>query len=222
MTYEEFLHGKIPETVRSGIMIEESEVSPILFPHQRDTVRWAVMGGKRAVFASFGLGKTLIQLEILRLIRKHKGGKVLVICPLGVRQEFKCDAQKIGVSVEYVKSDEEVTKSTADIQITNYERVRDGGINPEQFIAVSLDEASVLRGYGTKTYQEFLTLFPRVPYKFVCTATPSPNRYKELIHYAGFLGVMDTGEALTRFFQRDPEKAGNLMLYPHKEREFWL
>ena len=61
-----------------------------------------------------------------------------------------------------------------------------------------------------------------VRFKFVATATPSPNEYKELIHYAGFLGVMDTGEALTRFFKRDSEKAGNLTLYPHKEREFWL
>jgi hypothetical protein len=33
---------------------------------------------------------------------------------------------------------------------------------------------------------------------------------------------MDTGQALTRFFQRDSEKAGNLRLFPHKEREFWL
>jgi len=56
----------------------------------------------------------------------------------------------------------------------------------------------------------------------VATATPDPNRYKELIHYAGYLGVMDTGQALTRFFQRDSEKAGNLTLYPHKEQEFWL
>jgi hypothetical protein len=43
-------------------------------------------------------------------------------------------------------------------------------------------------------------MFPDVEFRFVCTATPSPNRYKELIHYAGFLGVMDTGHALTRFF----------------------
>ena len=64
--------------------------------------------------------------------------------------------------------------------------------------------------------------FSGVGYKLVCTATPSPNRYKELIHYAGFLGVMDTGQALTRFFQRDSQKAGNLTLYPHKEEEFWL
>ena len=59
-------------------------------------------------------------------------------------------------------------------------------------------------------------------FKLVNTATPSPNRFKELIHYAGFLGVMDTGQALPRFFQRDSEKAGNLTLYPHKEQEFWL
>ncbi|MBQ8752230.1 MAG: DNA methylase N-4, partial [Clostridia bacterium] len=61
-----------------------------------------------------------------------------------------------------------------------------------------------------------------VPYKLVCTATPSPNRHKELIHYAGYLEIMDTGQALTRFFQRDSTKANNMTLYPHKEKEFWL
>ncbi|MGV7665816.1 hypothetical protein PJK52_29380, partial [Mycobacterium kansasii] len=76
---------------------------------------------------------------------------------------------------------------------TNYESVRDGKVDPSWFTAVSLDEASVLRSFGSKTYQTFLPLFADVPYRFVATATPSPNRYKELIHYAGFLGVMDTG-----------------------------
>ena len=56
----------------------------------------------------------------------------------------------------------------------------------------------------------------------MATATPSPNRYKELIHYAGYLEVMDTGQALTRFFQRDSTKANNLTLYPNMEDEFWL
>lgn len=87
---------------------------------------------------------------------------------------------------------------------------------------MSLDEASVLRSFGSKTYQTFLTLFDKLRYRFVATATPSPNRYKELIHYAGFLGVMDTGQALTRWFKRDSTQANNLTLYPHKEREFWL
>jgi hypothetical protein len=61
-----------------------------------------------------------------------------------------------------------------------------------------------------------------VRFKFVATATPSPNRTKELIHYAGFLGIMDTGQALTRFFQRNFGTAGDLTLFPHKEDEFWL
>jgi len=139
------------------------------------------------------------------------------------KQEFVRDAQKhLQMEVAYVRTDAESEATATPYQITNYERVRDGQINPANFVAVSLDEASILRGFGTKTYQEFLPLCRPCKYRFVATATPSPNEYKELIHYAGFLGVMDTGEALTRFFQRDSEKAGNLTLYPHKEREFWL
>jgi hypothetical protein len=106
--------------------------------------------------------------------------------------------------------------------LTNYESIREGKLDPNEFGCCSLDEASVLRSYGSKTYQEFLPLFSKVPFKLVATATPSPNRYKELIHYAGFLGVMDTGLALTRWFQRNSEKAGDLTLYPHKEDEFWM
>jgi DNA modification methylase len=75
---------------------------------------------------------------------------------------------------------------------------------------------------ASPAYQTFLDKFQGVKYKLVCTATPSPNKYKELIHYAGYLEVMDTGQALTRFFQRDSTKANNLTLYPHKEDEFWL
>lgn len=108
------------------------------------------------------------------------------------------------------------------VMMTNYERVRDGDMDPEAFTATSLDEASVLRSFGSKTYQTFLDKFRGVRYKLVSTATPSPNRYKELIHYAGYLDVMDTGQALTRFFQRDSTKANNLTLYPHKAEEFWL
>lgn len=94
-------------------------------------------------------------------------------------------------------------------------------MDPAAFCATALDEASVLRSFGSKTYQTFLDKFRGVKYKLVCTATPSPNKYKELIHYAGYLEVMDTGQALTRFFY-SPKKDGNLILYPHKEDEFWL
>ena len=106
--------------------------------------------------------------------------------------------------------------------MTNYERVRDGDIDPKGFSAVCLDEASILRSFGSKTYQTFLPKFKGIKYKLVATATPDPNKYKEIIHYAGYLEVMDTGQALTRYFKRDSTKANNLTLYPHKEAEFWL
>lgn len=217
--YMRFLEEKRTHAPESGFDPGDA-ISPALFPHQRDIVRWCLKGGRRAIFAAFGLGKSVMQLEIMRIVRERTGGRCLVVCPLGVRQEFARDGALIGVEPTFVRSTEEV--GDAGIYLTNYESVRDGRLDPSLFEGVSLDEASILRSFGTKTYQTFLPLFEGVPYRFVATATPSPNRYKELIHYAGFLGVMDTGQALTRFFQRDSTKANNLTLYPHKEREFWL
>ncbi|MFA6038409.1 MAG: DNA methyltransferase [Legionellales bacterium] len=221
--YINFLKSKICIAEVKGFDIDDSDISPILKPHQRDAVKWAIKGGCRALFESFGLGKTLQQLEILRIIINREGGKGLIICPLGVKQEFVRDARELlGIKIEYVRSQEECEESDCSILITNYERIREGNINPEYFTVTTMDEASVLRSYGSKTYQTFLPKFRNVKYKFVCTATPSPNKFKELIHYAGYLGIMDTGQALTRFFQRDSTKANNLTLYPHKEQEFWL
>lgn len=219
--YNAFLREKVHFDRSFGFHLDPSEISPALKPHQQLIVRWAVAGGRRAIFARFGLGKSVMQLEILRLILKHKGGRQLIVAPLGVRGEFIRDGRNLlGVDVTFVRKTDELGGDG--IYITNYESVRDGKLDVTLFTAVSLDEASVLRSYGSKTYQEFLTLFDSIPYRFVATATPSPNRYKELIHYAGFLGIMDTGQALTRFFQRNSQQANDLTIYPHKTREFWL
>ena len=76
---------------------------------------------------------------------------------------------------------------------------------------------------GTKTFREFMRLFEGAAgYRYVATATPSPNEFTELLAYAAFLDVMDVGQAKTRFFKRDSTKADHLTLYPHKAREFWL
>lgn len=224
MTYEDFLKTKIELATESGFDIDDSEINAALMPHQRDAVRWAIRGGRRALFESFGLGKTVQEIEFCKLVTDHKGGKALIVLPLGVKQEFVHDAVELLHYPEppYVRNMAEIENQSATIMLTNYERVRDGDIDPKYFAATSLDEASVLRSFGSKTYQTFLDKFKGVPYKLVATATPSPNKYKELIHYAGYLEVMDTGQALTRFFQRDSTKANNLTLYPNQEDEFWL
>ncbi len=222
--YQDFLLSKVAFAPETGFEISKDKINPALKPHQRDAVMWAVKGGRRALFEAFGLGKTVQELEWCRIITAEKGGKALIVMPLGVRQEFTKDAQELlGIPApQYVRTMAEVKAAETQIVITNYERVRDGDIDPTYFTATALDEASCLRDYGSKTYQTFTEKFKGVPYKLVATATPSPNRYKELIHYAGFLEIMDTGQALTRFFQRDSTKANNLTLYPHKEQEFWL
>jgi DNA modification methylase len=223
MDYLDFLQAKMKLAENSGIDVSESDLIPQLLPHQKDIVIWALKGGRRALFESFGLGKTLQQLEICRILTSRIGGKALIVCPLGVKQEFKKDSLKFyGYDIPYVKTQQECEASESSILITNYERVRDGNIIPSYFTVTTLDEASVLRSYGSLTYQTFLNKFRGVKYKYVCTATPSPNKYKELIHYAGYLEIMDTGQALTRFFKRDSTKANNLKLHPHKETEFWL
>ena len=220
MDYMQFCAEKASISKKSGFSVAASDIHPTLKEHQRDVVRWALEGGRRAIFAAFGLGKSVMQLEIMRQIARREGGRQLIICPLGVRQEFRRDAEMLGMETTFIRRDEEVKGNG--LYLTNYESVRDGRLHVEHFNAASLDEASVLRSFGSLTYQTFLTLFDSVKYRFVATATPSPNRYKELIHYAGFLGVMDTGQALTRFFRRDSTQANNLTLYPHMEKEFWI
>lgn len=224
MEYIDFLKQKIDIAPESGFRVKDSEISHALKPHQRDAVKWALAGGRRALFESFGLGKTIQALEWCRLVINHFGGAALIVIPLGVKQEFKRDAvQLLGMSEPpYVRNMQEVRNAGDCVMLTNYERVRDGDIDPKYFTATSLDEAAVLRSFGSKTYQTFLEKFKGVKYKLVNTATPSPNRYKELINYAGYLEVMDTGQALTRFFKRDSTKANNLTLYPEREEEFWL
>lgn len=223
-SYLEFLRSKIVLASETGFTLPPEEINPALKPHQRDAVVWALRGGRRALFESFGLGKTVQELEFCHQAVCHEGGKALIVLPLGVRQEFTRDAVELlhYAAPEYITSMAEADRAAGNILMTNYERVRDGDIDPTRFTAVALDEASVLRSFGSKTYQTFLPKFQGVKYKLVSTATPSPNRYKELIHYAGYLEIMDTGQALTRFFQRDSTKANNLTLYPHKEDEFWL
>ncbi len=220
--YRAFLEAKMAAAPRVGFDVDPGDVHPLLKPHQRDAVVWAVRGGRRALFEAFGLGKSVQQLEILRLtLARLGGGRALIVCPLGVRQEFRRDAAMLGAEVTFIRSEAEA--SADGIYLTNYETVRDGKLDPRNFQALSLDEAGVLRGFGgTKTFRELMRLFEgTATYRFVATATPSPNEFIELLAYAAFLDIMDVGQAKTRFFQRDSEHADRLTLRPPKAAEFW-
>jgi DNA modification methylase len=237
--YDKFLQSKIKIEKEQGHEIHASGINPILKPHQKAIVEWMVKGGRRACFASFGLGKSIIQLESVRITRDIAGGMGLIVIPLGVRQEFVRDSLEIlkwEHAPKFIRRIEEATDPNG-IYMTNYETIRDGKLDPAEFTVATLDEASVLRGFGgSKTFREFMRLFTgdggpsrnhrqdgkTVQFRFVATATPSPNDYIELLAYADFLGIMDVSQAKTRFFKRDSTKADKLTLHSHKEEEFWL
>jgi DNA modification methylase len=232
--YRKFLRAKCNLPAEYGVPVEIGDIQRKfesgfeLKPHQAVGIGWAARGGRRALFESFGLGKTIQQLLILQTIlnwlQKNKAsidGRALITAPLGVVQEFKADAAKVGIELHFVQKTEDV--GGPGIYLTNYQSVRDGKLDIGLFTVTSLDEASVLRSFGgTKTFREFMRLFENVPYRFVATATPDPNEYIELLAYAAYLGIMDVSQAKTRFFKRDSTKADKLTLHPHKVKEFWL
>ena len=221
MKYTEFLKSKV--IVSEDFGFEPQECNRFLKPHQKDVVQWALKGGRRAIFKLFGLGKTLTQLEIARQCILKENKPFLIVCPLGVIGEFRNDAKKfeIGYKITYITDTDTIEDYEPQIFITNYERVRMGDIDPSKFCGVSFDEASILRNLKTETTNYVINYFGKIPYRFVATATPTPNDYIEILNYAVFLNIASRGHLLTRFFQRDSTHAGHLTLYPNKEKEFW-
>jgi len=220
--YQDFLASKAVVASSYGVEIDTAAIHPLVKLHQREMIAWLCRMGRAACFASFGLGKTIIQLETVRLMRAAAGGMGLIVAPLGVRGEFMRDAQKLGLALRFVRSAAECTDPDG-LYITNYESVRDAKLDPRAFTVTSLDEAAVLRGFGaTKTFREFMRLFEGVRYKFIATATPAPNEFIELLAYSAYLEVMEVSEAKTRFFKRDSQRADKLTLHAHKRKEFWL
>ena len=142
MDYHEFLISKIPTIPQQGFT-PETPCPEWFKPHQVDCSHWAIEKGRAALFESFGMGKTVQQLQIMRWVHERTGGKVLFVAPLGVRQEFTLnDGPRMGMNVIYCRTNAEVAAADSPYIITNYERVRDGGIDPAQFAGATLDEAS--------------------------------------------------------------------------------
>ena len=118
MNYQEFLQTKIEIARDSGFELPADAINPALKSHQRDAVRWALRGGRRALFESFGLGKTVQEIEFCHQAALHEGGRAMIVLPLGVKQEFTRDAvELLGYQApEYCRTMEEVRASKAEIR----------------------------------------------------------------------------------------------------------
>jgi hypothetical protein len=203
---------------------EANFIPDMAFDFQRFIIEKSVRKGRIAVFADTGLGKTLIQLSIAKNIIQHTNKRVLILTPLAVAFQFILEAEKLGIDdIEYSKDG----KFTKKIVICNYERLH--YFSPDDFVGVILDESSILKNFDGKIKAQVTTFVKKIPYRFLSTATPSPNDYIELGTSSEALGYMGYMDMLTKFFKNNQNSVDSnnrnigekFYLKPHAEKDFF-
>jgi superfamily II DNA or RNA helicase len=222
MNYKDFIENK--KHLIGSFGFEPNYIPDIAFDFQREIITRAVNKGRIAIFADTGLGKTLIQLSIAKNIINHTNKKVLILTPLAVAFQFILEAEKLGIDdIEYSKDG----KHTKKIVICNYERLH--YFDSKDFEGVILDESSILKNFDGKIKQEVTTFVKKIPYRFLSTATPSPNDFIELGTSSEALGYMGYMDMLGKFFKNNQNSVDStnrnigekFYLKPHAENDFF-
>jgi len=199
-------------------------IPDMAFDFQREIIERSVKKGRIAIFADTGLGKTLIQLSIAKNIIQHTNKKVLILTPLAVAFQFIIEAEKLGIDdIEYSKDG---THSKT-IVICNYERLH--YFDSNDFVGVILDESSILKNFDGAIKQKVTSFVKKIPYRFLSTATPSPNDFIELGTSSEALGYMGYMDMLGKFFKNNQNSVDSnnrnigekFYLKPHAEIDFF-
>lgn len=222
MDYNEFIQNKKHTIGNFGF--EANYIPEIAFDFQKYIIEKAVKKGRIAIFADTGLGKTLIQLSIAKNIVNHTNKKVLILTPLAVAFQFILEAEKLGIDdIEYSKDGKHIKK----IVICNYERLH--YFNENDFVGVILDESSILKNFDGKIKSQVTSFVKKIPYRYLSTATPSPNDFIELGTSSEALGYMGYMDMLTKFFKNNQNSVDSnnrnigekFYLKPHAEKDFF-
>jgi len=222
MKYEEFLTTKTHTTGDYGF--EPVWMPDRAFDFQQHIIAKALRKGRVGIFADTGLGKTLLQIAIAENVIRHTNKRVLILTPLAVAFQFIEEAEKIGVSdIEHIKD----ARMSKKIVVCNYERLH--LLNPDDFVCVMFDESSILKNFAGKIRDQVVAFIKRVPYRFLSTATPSPNDFIELGNSSEALGYLGYMDMLTKFFKSNQNSVDSnnrnigekFYLKPHAERDFF-
>ena len=221
MNYQEFLESKKHTIGNFGF--DANYIPDIAFDFQKAIIEKAVKKGRMAIFADTGLGKTLMQVSIAQNIVNHTNGKVLILTPLAVAFQFILEAEKLGITdIEYSKDG----KHTKSIVICNYERLH--YFDKTEFQGVILDESSILKNFDGKIKNQVTSFVKKIPFRFLSTATPSPNDFIELGTSSEALGYMGYMDMLATFFKNNQNDTGGrnnignkFYLKPHAEKDFF-
>ena len=222
MSYSEFIESKRHTSNSFGF--EAVWYPDIAFDFQKHIIQKAVSKGRIGIFADTGLGKTLVSLSIAQNIVLKTNKKVLILTPLAVAFQFIDEANKIGIdSIEYSKDG----THNKDIVICNYERLH--YFNNDDFECVILDESSILKNFDGKIKSQITSFIRKVNYRFLTTATPSPNDFIELGTSSEALGYMGYMDMLGKFFKNNQNSVDSnnrnigekFYLKPHAEEYFF-
>jgi len=222
MKYEEFLESKKHSIGNFGF--KPNYIPNIAFDFQKEIISKAVEKGRIAVFADTGLGKTLIQLSLANNIVRETNGKVIILTPLAVAFQFILEAEKLDIDdIEYSKDG----THTKNIVVCNYERLH--YFNSKDFKGCILDESSILKNFDGKIKNQITSFIKKMPYRFLSTATPSPNDFIELGTSSEALGYMGYMDMLGKFFKNNNSSVAKqtrnigekYYLKPHAERDFF-
>lgn len=220
--YQEFVNSKKHLIGEFGF--EPNYFPEMAFDFQRHIIEKAVRKGRIGVFADTGLGKTLIQLSIAQNVVNHTNKKVLILTPLAVAFQFILEAEKLGIDdIEYSKDG----KHTKKIVICNYERLH--YFDSNDFNGVICDESSILKNFDGKIKNQITSFIKKIPYRFLSTATPSPNDFIELGTSSEALGYMGYMDMLGKFFKNNQNSVDSnnrnigekFYLKPHAEKDFF-
>lgn len=216
MQYEDFLRAKARRAPLRGLRAAV-ELSPAMFPYQRDVTRFLLEAGAGAAFLDTGMGKSFIELEWARVIREQTNRPVLMLAPLAVGPQHVREASRWTVDdVRTVKCQDDIQPG---INVANYERLH--LFDPGQFGGIVLDESSIIKNYTGKTTRALMAFAEAIPYRLCATATPAPNDHMELGQHAQFLDVMASNEMLARWFIADQTEMGRYRLKRHGVKPFW-
>ena len=220
--YLEFIKTKQHSIGNFGF--KANYIPDMAFDFQKFIIEKAILKGRIGVFADTGLGKTLIQISIAKNIINHTNKKVLILTPLAVAFQFIIEAEKLGIDdIEYSKDG----KHTKKIVICNYERLH--YFNENDFVGVICDESSILKNFDGKIKNQITSFIKKIPYRFLSTATPSPNDFIELGTSSEALGYMGYMDMLGKFFKNNQNSVDStnrnigekFYLKPHAEKDFF-
>ena len=219
-SYLSFINSKRHSTIESGIKPVFSADG--MFDYQEYVTEKAVRMGRHAVFLDTGLGKTLIQLCTAQNYIQTENKPALIVAPLAVAFQFLKEAEKFGfTSIEYSRTG----NHTKEIVLCNYEQIEK--FNPDDFSVILLDESSILKNADGATRNTVNAFLRKAPYRFLFTATPSPNDFVELGTASEALGHLGYVDMLGRFFTNresslSPNDIGvKWVLKPHATDDFF-